>query len=82
MDGAVAALERVDEFLGGVVDALPGEVLLVIGSDHGNIEDVTAGHTHNPALALLYGPAAHERHAELGSQLDFAPAVLRWLAAV
>jgi 2,3-bisphosphoglycerate-independent phosphoglycerate mutase len=81
MDGAVAALENVDAFLGGVVDALADDVLLVIGSDHGNIEDVTVGHTHNPAFALLHGPGALERHAELGSLLDFTPALLRWLGA-
>jgi hypothetical protein len=81
LDGAVAALERVDAFLGAVVDALPEDVLLVVGSDHGNIEDVTAGHTLNPALALLHGPGAHERRAELRSLMDFTPAVLHWLGA-
>jgi hypothetical protein len=81
LDGAVAALERVDAFLGALVDALPDDALLVIGSDHGNIEDVTAGHTRNPALALLHGPGAHARRAELRSLTDFTPALLRWLAA-
>src|SRR4051812_13010617 len=33
MSGAVAALERVDAFLGGVVDALPDDALLVVSSD-------------------------------------------------
>jgi hypothetical protein len=80
LDGAVAALERVDTFLGAVVDGLADDVLLLVGSDHGNIEDVTGGHTTNPALALLHGPGAHERRSELASLLDFTPAVLRWVS--
>ncbi len=53
--GAVAALERVDAFLGGVVDALPGDALLVIASDHGNVEDVGGGHTLNPVPVIAVG---------------------------
>lgn len=59
MEGAVAALERVDAFLEGVLEDLPRDTLLIIGSDHGNIEDVTGGHTFNPAFTLLEGPGAH-----------------------
>jgi hypothetical protein len=79
MEGAVASLELVDAFLGAVVDALPEDVLLLITSDHGNIEDVRGGHTLNPALAVLYGRGAAERREELASLLDVAPAVMRWI---
>lgn len=65
MDGGVIALERVDEFLGGVLDKLDPETLLVVASDHGNLEDVGAGHTRNPALAILAGPGAHARRQGL-----------------
>lgn len=81
MAGAVRALERVDEFLGGVVAGLPEDVLLVMVSDHGNIEDVRVGHTRNPALALVAGRG----HAALSSRLrdltDVTPAILDILAA-
>jgi len=60
MAAAVTALERFDEFLGGVLAALPPEVLLLITSDHGNIEDIRAGHTRNPALLLAVGPGHGE----------------------
>ncbi|TVP48244.1 MAG: hypothetical protein EA350_03640 [Gemmatimonadales bacterium] len=55
MVGAVSALERVDAFLGGILDgARGGPPLWVVGcSDHGNIEDVRAGHTRNPALGFV-----------------------------
>lgn len=60
MATAVAALERFDEFLGGVLAALPPEVLLLVTSDHGNIEDIRGGHTRNPALLLAVGPGHEE----------------------
>jgi len=35
------------------------ETLIIIGSDHGNVEDCSHGkHTENPALTLLIGAAA------------------------
>ncbi len=55
MTGAVQALERVDRFLGGILSALPAGCLLMVASDHGNLEDIRAGHTLNPALGLLLG---------------------------
>lgn len=56
----VAAMERVDAFLGGVLDALPAGHRLVVVSDHGNIEDVDAGHTRNPALGMVVGATGDE----------------------
>ena len=79
MQGAVSALEKVDAFLGGVVDHLPSDTLLLVASDHGNIEDVSRGHTRNPALGLLLGPGAHQRRRGLESLTDVTPAVLRWM---
>lgn len=57
MAGAVAALERVDAFLGGLLAGLSPDTTLLVVSDHGNIEDVRGGHTRNPALGLVVGPA-------------------------
>src|SRR5690606_16253575 len=50
LEPAVVALEKVDEFIGGLLDALPANAVVVIASDHGNIEDVRMQHTRNPAL--------------------------------
>ena len=101
MEGAIAALEKVDAFLGGLVSAafdadgrsdglgvsngsdgrggsddsdhLAGsdgsdgsddsgtageQIEILICSDHGNIEDVTTGHTRNPSLGALIGAGA------------------------
>lgn len=79
MENATAAVARVDAFLGGVIEAMPDDALLVVSSDHGNLEDVTAGHTRNPALGLLVG----RNHAAVGrdwtSLMDVAPGILRAL---
>lgn len=76
---AVEALERVDRFLTGVLDTLPPDVLLIVASDHGNIEDMTREHTRNPALALTVGPG-HEAVARgLVDLWDVPAAILRVL---
>ncbi len=80
MSGAVAAIDRVDAFLGGVLESLPEDALLVVASDHGNLEDVSGGHTRNPALSLLYGPGADALAVRLRSLLDLTPALLDVLA--
>lgn len=76
MGRAVEALERVDAFLGGLIDALAADTLLVVASDHGNIEEVGAGHTRNPALGVLVGPGAASLADRLASITDVAPAIL------
>jgi 2,3-bisphosphoglycerate-independent phosphoglycerate mutase len=76
---AVAALERLDRFLGAVLDALPGDALLLVASDHGNIEDAGRAHTHNPALGLVAGPGHAEVAGPLRDLTDVVPAVLRAL---
>ncbi len=76
---AVAALERVDAFLGGVLETLPTDALLVVASDHGNVEDVNREHTRNPALGLLAG-SDHEAVAQRLKHLWDVPAeILRAL---
>jgi len=79
MDGGVAALERVDRFLAGVLETLPADTTLLVASDHGNLEDVTGGHTRNPALGVAAGPGARALSEALASLTDVAPAVRRHL---
>lgn len=80
MAQAVAALERLDAFLDGVVDALPDDVLLFVVSDHGNIEDTRTGHTRNPALGLVVGEGHALLSRRLRSLTDVAATVLDALA--
>lgn len=66
MDNARRVLERLDAFVGGILEHLrPGlgtEICLVITSDHGNIEDLsTPTHTRNPVPAIFAGIPAGDR---------------------
>lgn len=78
-DDAVEAMDRVDAFLAGVLDALPADALLVVASDHGNLEDVRGGHTRNPALGVLAGRGAADIAPALRSLQDVTPALLQAL---
>ncbi len=71
-------LSELDEFWGGVLDELdPHETLLIITSDHGNIEDWTVkGHTLNPVPTILVGARREEAAARIRSLVDITPAVV------
>lgn len=75
MAAAVAQLEKVDAFLGGVLEARTPDTLLVIASDHGNIEDASAGHTTNPVPVIGVGPG-RERLREVRGITDVVPLLL------
>jgi len=79
MAAALAALQRVDAFLAGILDDLPGDTLLLIASDHGNLEDTRTAHTRNPALCIVAAPGHERVAARLRSLTDVAPARLGWL---
>ncbi len=75
-------LSELDEFWGGILDELdPRESLLLITSDHGNIEDWTVkGHTLNPVPTLLVGTRRDELAPQIHSLVDITPAIVRALA--
>ena len=78
IEQAILALARVDEFLAGVVASLAQDTLLLVTSDHGNLEDVRVGHTRNPALGIASGPGAPEA-AALADLREVTPFVLKIL---
>lgn len=80
-EAAVAMMETLDAMLFGLTQTWEGtDNLIVISSDHGNMEDMTVrGHTGNPVPGLIIGPT--EPRIEFADALhtlaDFAPAILR-----
>ena len=57
MDEAVNLLEDLDIFLDTVIDNLEDDTLLIITSDHGNIEDLSLKtHSKNRVPTILIGP--------------------------
>ena len=70
---AAEVLEALGRFLEGLVEALPPDMLLVLTSDHGNLEDLSVkGHTRHPVPLVARGPGA-SRFAASESLLDVAP---------
>jgi 2,3-bisphosphoglycerate-independent phosphoglycerate mutase len=76
---AVAALEKVDAFLGAVAAGLPDDLLLVVASDHGNVEDVRGGHTLNPVPVIAVGAGRRALAAGVRAITDVAPGILQLL---
>jgi len=74
-------LERFDQLLAGLVEEWQDdEGLIVITSDHGNMEDLsTRRHTLNDIPTLVIGARAPEFAAGFQSLTDFAPACDRML---
>jgi hypothetical protein len=86
MDEAIRALDRFDAMLGGILHALDSSrTLLLITSDHGNIEDMSVKtHTRHPVPIIAYG----HKHREMAALLQakshpslphVTPAILRIL---
>lgn len=77
---AAQVLGSLDAFFGALLDALPSGALLVVSSDHGNLEDLgTKSHTRNPVPLVALGPGA-DAFARAESLLDVTPAVVDALA--
>ena len=58
---AEAELRHLDAFLAAVLAGRPADTLLLLCSDHGNIEDCSVRtHTRNPVPLLAWGPGARD----------------------
>lgn len=78
---AVANFEIFDAFLTGLLEAADlDQTMIIVSSDHGNVEDCSdRKHTENPALTLLLG-AGRDAYADRIHQLDdFAPVIVDFL---
>lgn len=79
MDAAVHLLEQFDRVLGGLLGAWEDETgLIVLTSDHGNLEDLsTRRHTASPVPLLLVGNArAREKFSGVKDLTGVAPAIV------
>ena len=72
---AVSVLEQVDRFLGSVLGNLADDALLLITSDHGNLEDTRVGHTRNPVPLIAVGPGRELIAEQVRDTTHLAPAL-------
>jgi len=76
---AVEVLERFDEFLSGFLETFdPSNTLLMIVSDHGNIEDLaTKSHTRNKVPCILVGRQRRHVAHRIKNLTHITPAIIR-----
>lgn len=81
-DQAVETLTIFDGFLAGLLKAADlDETMIVVGSDHGNVEDCSHGkHTTNPAMTLLLGAGRTAYADNVRSLTDYVPMILDFLS--
>jgi 2,3-bisphosphoglycerate-independent phosphoglycerate mutase len=77
-----AVLSLLDEFLGSLLTAAAEEgLLIVLTSDHGNIEDSrTHRHTNNPVPFVAVGPDEEAIRKRVRSIADVTPTLVEWLS--
>ena len=78
MDFAIDMLERFDRFIGGVFEFFDhGRMLMVIISDHGNIEDLsTKSHTRNQVPCIAAGKLHERLPLRVKNLTHITPAIL------
>ncbi|MFQ5847155.1 MAG: hypothetical protein ACE5IQ_05700 [Candidatus Methylomirabilales bacterium] len=78
MNRAVSLLEGLDRFLSALVAYLDrSRHLLVLASDHGNVEDLSTGsHTWNRVPTMIWGRGSDRLARRIHALTDIAPALL------
>jgi 2,3-bisphosphoglycerate-independent phosphoglycerate mutase len=78
MSNAIEVLERFDKFLSGFLELFnPSNTLLIISSDHGNIEDLsTKSHTRNRVPCVLAGKYRHKLVRRIRTLTHITPAIM------
>ncbi|HLT46574.1 MAG TPA: alkaline phosphatase family protein [Rubricoccaceae bacterium] len=73
---AAAVLATLDRFFDALLDRLDARTLLVIASDHGNLEDLSVRvHTRHPVPLVALGPGA-AAFAGAATLMDVTPALV------
>ena len=79
MKSAIDAIENFDLFLGGFLEKfLERDSLVILISDHGNIEDLSVKtHTRNPVPCIAAGQHAHDFVSSVRNLTHITPAILK-----
>lgn len=78
---SASVLDEIDQLLRGILDETHlAESLVIVTSDHGNVEDTSAkGHTLNPVPTLLVGARREIIAPHIHSLTNLAPAIFDYL---
>jgi len=75
----VKIVERLDRAFAATIDASDQSTLIVLTSDHGNIEESTSRHTRNAVPLIAVGPGHEQFAARVRAITDVAPTILELL---
>ncbi|XDD53197.1 metalloenzyme [Leptospira sp. WS4.C2] len=72
-------IKNLEDFFRGIIETLdPEKDLLIVSSDHGNMEDLSQkNHTENPAATILYGKNADRFAENIHSLADIVPEIYK-----
>ena len=77
---AEVELRHYDAFLAAALEHSPDDALVILCSDHGNLEDSTVKtHTRNPVPLLAWGPGAEAFVAQVTRLDEVTPAIVSLL---
>jgi len=81
LEAAVENFQIFDRFLSGLLSVTDLEhTLIIVGSDHGNVEDCShRKHTENPALTILLGAERQKYAPQIERLNDFVPVIMDFL---
>jgi phosphopentomutase len=81
MDFSTVVLERLDQFLSGLLKTLPlDRFSVILISDHGNIEDLsTKSHTRNSVPGIFLGAARNKFAARVKNLTHITPRIVKFL---
>jgi len=81
LEAAIKNFQCFDGFLAGLLAAADlNETLIMVSSDHGNVEDCSHGkHTENTVPTLLFGADRQHTAARIGAITDFAALIETFL---
>lgn len=72
-----AELRKLERFVAAVLTEIDDDVLVLLTSDHGNLEDLsTRSHTRNPVPLMAWGSAATDALRHCRSIMDVTPTIL------
>lgn len=70
-------LDKLDRFVTSFLSATPSDTLVLLTSDHGNIEDCSVkAHTTNPVPLMCWGDDTEMALSQIGSLTDVVPLIL------
>ncbi len=75
-----AELSKLEEFMAALLAEVGDDTLILLTSDHGNLEDLsTRGHTRNPVPLMAWGPGSENVLKTCGAISELVPQILTYL---